>query len=92
MHEDLELVGASEVTSIPERVVVAPGSGRFHPLPPEVFTSEGEWVRTGQSLAEIRCGSRTIPVESPFEGWVMGMLAIPGQPVAERDPLFWIRT
>ena len=92
MHDELELVGAPEITSIQERVVVSPGAGRFHPLPPETFTSEGEWVRSGQRIAEIHSGSVSIPVESRFDGWVMGMLAIPGQPVSESDPLFWIRT
>ena len=88
--DDLQVVGSPETPFIVERVVVAPSDGRFHPLPPDVFTSEGEWVRIGQALAEIRLGERVIPVVSLFEGWVMGMLAIPGQPVKERDPLFWI--
>jgi len=92
MHDDLELVGAPEATTIKERVVISPCSGRFHPLPPEVFASEGEWVRCGQQLADIHTGGGRVAVKSRFEGWVMGMLAIPGQPVTERDPLFWIRT
>ena len=90
-QDDLFVIGSPEVTSISERVVIAPSSGKFHPLPPEIFTTEGEWVRVGQSLAEIKLGDGRIPVESAFEGWVMGMLAVPGQPVAQGDPLFWIR-
>lgn len=90
-QEDLSVIGTSEVTSISERVVIAPSSGKFHPLPPEVFTTEGEWVRVGQALAEIQLGERRVPVESAFEGWVMGMLAVPGQPVSQGEPLFWIR-
>jgi biotin carboxyl carrier protein len=88
---DTHVVGAPEVTLMNERVVIAPATGRFHPFPPEVFTSEGEWVRVGTPLAEIHSGSAIVRVESQFEGWVMGMLAIPGQPVTQRDPLFWIR-
>jgi biotin carboxyl carrier protein len=90
--DELQVVGAPEVTSIDERLVISPSDGRFHPLPPEIFTSEGEWVRVGQALAQIELGTETVPVESAFEGWVMGMLAIPGQPVGRGDPLFWIRT
>ena len=83
---------APEVTSIRERVVISPATGTFHPRPPEMFTSEGEWVDEGQAVAEIRNGSEIWPVRSAFRGWMMGMLAIPGQPVEEGDRLFWIRT
>lgn len=74
-----------------ERLVVAPETGRFHPLPAETFTSEGEWVEPGQALAEVLVGERTVPVVSAFRGWVMGMLGLPGQPVRKGDALFWIR-
>ncbi len=83
------LVG-DNVPSLRERVVVAPCKGRFLPLPPEVFTTEGEWVEPGVPLAQIdRDGARVV-VASQFRGWVMGMLALPGQPVTQGDALFWI--
>ena len=74
-----------------ERVVVSPATGKFHPHPPEIFTTEGEWVNEGQALGEIRNGAEAVPVVSAFTGWMMGMLAIPGQPVRTGDQLFWIR-
>jgi len=83
---------SAEVTYIRERVVIAPCSGRFHPLPPEIFTTEGEWAQEGQRLAEIKSNGKATPVTPVFSGWVMGMLAVPGQPVETGDPLFWIRT
>jgi biotin carboxyl carrier protein len=76
---------------IRERLVVAPCGGRFLPLPPETFTCEGEWVEAGQPLAHVRTNVASEPVLSGFRGWVMGMLAVPGQPVARGDALFWIR-
>jgi biotin carboxyl carrier protein len=87
-HEPL--MGENVSLDIRERVVVAQATGRFWPLPPEVFTTEGEWVEPGIELAEIRCGGECVPVRSAFRGWVMGMLARPGQPVVEGDALFWI--
>jgi biotin carboxyl carrier protein len=78
------------VIDIRERVVVAECHGRFWPLPPEVFTTEGEWVEPGVALAEIHSGDDVVPVRSAFRGWVMGMLAVPGQPVAQGEALFWI--
>ncbi|MGH2821117.1 MAG: biotin/lipoyl-containing protein [Actinomycetota bacterium] len=87
-----ESFAAPEATTMAERVVVAPCSGRFIPLPPETFTCEGEWVEPGQVVAEVRNGSGNIEVRSPFRGWVMGMLALSGQPVREGEALFWIRS
>ncbi len=78
------------VPQIRERVVVAPCKGRFTPLPPEVFTTEGEWVEEGVALAEIDSDGERVAVTSAFRGWVMGMLALPGQPVVQGDALFWI--
>lgn len=91
MGLDLDLEAAAEVTSIRERLVVSPCAGRFHPLPPEIFTCEGEWVETGQSLAVVEDGNSSQPVVSTFRGWVMGMLAVAGQPVTTGEALFWIR-
>jgi biotin carboxyl carrier protein len=84
-----ELVG--EEVPLRERLVVAPCPGRFRPLPPEIFTSEGEWVVADQTVAEIHTGREVVPVRSNFEGWMMGMLVVPGQPVFTGEGLFWIR-
>jgi biotin carboxyl carrier protein len=88
--EALTDFAAPEVTTISERVVVAPAAGRFLPLPAEVFTSEGEWVEPGQILAEIQQGENRVPVRSEWRGWMMGMLALNGQPVRAGEALFWI--
>jgi biotin carboxyl carrier protein len=87
----VEDAAAPENVAIGERLVVAPCAGRFEPLPPETFTCEGEWVEPGQALAHVLTNAAPQPVLSGFRGWVMGMLAIPGQPVAAGDALFWIR-
>lgn len=85
-----EAVLSENVPDIRERVVVSPCVGRFWPLPPEVFTTEGEWVEPGTALAEIDVDGERVPVRSVFRGWVVGMLALPGQPVATGEALFWI--
>jgi biotin carboxyl carrier protein len=82
---------APERVGIRERLVVAPCPGRFLPLPPETFTCEGEWVEPGQALAHVRTNTADEPVVAGFRGWVMGMLAVPGGPVARGEALFWIR-
>ncbi|MGH2818806.1 MAG: biotin/lipoyl-containing protein [Actinomycetota bacterium] len=80
----------ADAANIRERVVVSPCSGRFHPLPPESFTTEGEWVEPGQVLAEVHNADTVVEVRSAFRGWVMGMLALDGQPVKDGDALLWI--
>jgi biotin carboxyl carrier protein len=91
MPEIEQVYAAPEVTTIRERVVVSPATGKFIPHPPEVFTTEGEWVTEGQTLGEITVGHESVTVISAFTGWMMGMLAIAGQPVETGDQLFWIR-
>ena len=83
---------APEMMVMPERVVVAPCPGRFSPLPPEIFTSEGEWVEPGQAIGQVNTVEGRMEVRSPFRGWVMGMLALPGQPVRAGEALFWVRS
>lgn len=85
-----DVVLGDNAPDIRERVVVAPCKGRFAPLPPEVFTTEGEWVEPGSALGEIDVDGEKVAVTSAFRGWVMGMLALPGQPVVQGDALFWI--
>jgi biotin carboxyl carrier protein len=74
-----------------ERLIISPCKGRFVPLPPKVFTTEGEWIEAGEAIAEIHAGSRVVPVVSIFSGWVMGMLAVPSQPVEAGVALFRIQ-
>jgi biotin carboxyl carrier protein len=83
---------APEPTPMRERVVIAPATGKFVPRPPETFTTEGEWVDPGVELAEIRVGSSVYPVTCNCSGWLMGMLVVPGQPVRQGAPLFWVRS
>ena len=88
---DLDIQLTPDLTVIHERLIVSPAKGRFVPRPAEIFTTEGEWVEEGQTVAEIQAGTDVHPVVSAFTGWMMGMLAIAGQPVAVGDRLFRIR-
>ncbi len=102
MHEALEQepslldhehsYAVAEATSMSERLVLAPCAGRFVPLPSDSISAEGEWVEPGGALAEVHSGGDVYPVRSPWRGWLMGMLALPGQPVREGEALFWVRS
>lgn len=93
MHSPvLEHAPVGDIPSITgHKLVISPVTGRFVPLPAEIFTSEGEWVEVGTALAEVREGTSSVPVVSRFRGWVMRTLALPGQPVKRGEALFWIQ-
>lgn len=87
----LEHAPAPDHADMAERVIVSPCAGRFRPLSPEIFTSEGEWVEVGQAVAEVVSGNQAVTVSSSCRGWMMGMLALEGQPVRAGEALFWVR-
>ena len=68
-----------EVVLLPERFAVAPAHGRFYPAAPSRYTEEGPYVEAGDLLGEIRNGDASVPVRSPFRGWVMAHLAWEGE-------------
>jgi biotin carboxyl carrier protein len=81
----------AEDLRVPERLIAAPVAGTFTLLPPDVVTSEGEIVRSGQELGVIERNAGTVPVVSPHTGFLMGLLALPGERVRDGQPLAWVR-
>jgi [acyl-carrier-protein] S-malonyltransferase len=80
-----------EVVVLPERFAVSPGHGRFYPVSPSRFTDEGPYVEPGDLLGEVRNGAASIPVRSPFRGWVMAHLAWEGELVTPGQILLSLR-
>jgi [acyl-carrier-protein] S-malonyltransferase len=80
-----------EVVVLPERFAVSPGHGRFYPVSPSRFTDEGPYVEPGDLLGEVRNGAASIPVRSPFRGWVMSHLAWEGELVTPGQILLTLR-
>ncbi|MBV8951203.1 MAG: hypothetical protein JOZ99_10035 [Actinobacteria bacterium] len=76
---------------VPERMIVAPSVGVFRPLEPEVVTCEGEFVEEGQPVGVLLGPGSEVVVRSPFRGFLMGMLAAPGQRLREGQPVAWLR-
>jgi biotin carboxyl carrier protein len=81
-----------ESLDVAERVVVAPAVGVFRPSAPETVTAEGEIVRAGQELGVVEGPGLRLEVRSPFAGFLMGLLARPGERVREGQPVAWLRT
>jgi [acyl-carrier-protein] S-malonyltransferase len=80
-----------EVVVLPERFAVSPGHGRFYPVTPSRFNDERPYVEPGDLLGEIRNGAASIPVRSPFRGWVMAHLAWEGELVTPGQILLSLR-
>jgi biotin carboxyl carrier protein len=86
------VLAPGEELRVPERVIVAPAVGVFRPLPPETVTTEGELVDEGQPVGTVSVGGEEVPVCSAFRGFLMGMLAVPGERVREGQPVAWLRS
>jgi biotin carboxyl carrier protein len=85
------LIHQGETLDVPERVIVAPVGGVFRPLAPATVTAEGEIVHEGQMIGVLEGPGTRQPVRSPFRGFLMGMLASPGERLREGEPVAWLR-
>jgi len=83
--------GQGEVVVLPERFAVSPSHGRFYPVTPFRFDDERPYVEPGDLLGEVRNGAASIPVRSPFRGWVMAHLAWEGELVTPGQILLSLR-
>jgi [acyl-carrier-protein] S-malonyltransferase len=82
---------------VSERVVISPCAGVFEPpaspgkAGPDPASDpagrEGELIEVGTLLGRV--GREE--VRSPFRGWLMGMLAVPGERVQPGQPVAWLR-
>ncbi|HEV7758079.1 MAG TPA: hypothetical protein VGO78_03785 [Acidimicrobiales bacterium] len=87
----LDHTALAEDLHVPERLIAAPAAGVFNLLPPDVVTSEGEIVQAGQVMGSIERNAGAVTVVSPHTGFLMGLLALPGERVRDGQPLAWVR-
>jgi [acyl-carrier-protein] S-malonyltransferase len=77
-----------ERLEVSERLVVSPASGPFFPAEPTIVTTEGEILTAGAVLGSVG----DTKVRSPFSGWLMGLLVVPGERVSRGQPVAWLRS
>ena len=82
---------SAEEVYMPERLIPAPAAGVFHAAAPEVVTTEGEIVHAGQVVGSIEVTGGSVTVTSAHIGFLMGLLALPGERVRAEQPLAWVR-
>ncbi|MEO7836700.1 MAG: hypothetical protein ABIS21_03535 [Acidimicrobiales bacterium] len=89
-----------EELRVPERVILAPALGVFEPAAEGDGPSsqegdggvvEGQFVTEGQVVGVVKVSGKSLPVRSAFTGFLMGMLAHPGERVREGQPVAWLR-
>jgi biotin carboxyl carrier protein len=80
-----------EELHVPERVILAPAVGVFRPTPDDASAREGHPVTEGDVVGVVESRGCAHPVRSAFTGFLMGMLAHPGERVREGQPVAWLR-
>ena len=90
-HPMESVLSSGERLGVPERIIVAPASGRFRPLAEEAVPHEGE-LDEEQVIGFVDGVGHSTPVRSPFRGLLMGLLAHAGERVREGQPVAWLRT
>ncbi len=79
---------AGEAMSIPERMIVAPGVGRFR-LTALVYS--GVLLEAGDQIGVIEGPASSHAVCSPFRGQLIGVLADTGERLRTGEPVAWLR-
>jgi hypothetical protein len=83
-----------EDLEVSERVILAPAVGVFQPVAGEDGNAAGNGERSvmeGEVVGVVESRGKAIPVHSAFSGFLMGMLAHPGERVREGQPVAWLR-
>jgi len=83
-QENSAVTPAGEALHVIERIIVAPSVGVFHRLDRSTV-ARGDVIGTVRSL-----GTATV-IESPFEGILVGFLALEGERVRPGQPVAWLR-
>ena len=88
-----------EQLEVSERVILAPAVGVFRPAALDSDGPDadhqldaGTMVAQGDVVGVVEARGQALPVQSSFTGFLMGMLAHPGERVREGQPVAWMRT
>ncbi len=84
-----DIAAGGEALDVRERLVLAPGAGRFRPE----TRGPGALVLAGQAVGTVDSGADDdeASVCSTFTGVVMGLLVLDGKPVRAGQAVAWLR-
>ena len=79
-----------EILSVPECVIVAPTVGIFRRLGDRQM-SVGDIIERGDVIGTVESLGAAMPVQSPFRGHLVGILASEGERVRPGQAVAWLR-
>ena len=82
---------AGETLSVPERMIVAPTTGVFHRLKGHHQVNGGDVVSRGEVIGIVQSLGVSTPIQSPFAGLLVALLAFEGERVRPGQPVAWVR-
>lgn len=86
----IEAAHDGDDTRIDVRFVVAPVAGTFRPAPVGDITTDGEIVAAGGVIGHVDGPGASEAVTSFCTGFLVRMLAVPGERVKQGTPLAWL--
>jgi biotin carboxyl carrier protein len=75
-----------ERLDVAERLIVSPQAGLL-----QVDDRLCSVVRMGDTIGTVENSGASVPVTSPFDGFLMGVIPQPGQRIRRGQPVAWIR-
>ena len=82
---------AGETLSVPERVIVAPGPGVFRRLDGRSRMNDGDIVNRGDVIGTVQSLGVSTPIQSPFAGSLVAILAFEGERLRPGQAVAWVR-
>jgi biotin carboxyl carrier protein len=80
-----------ETLSVPERVIVAPTPGIFRRLDGQGRMNDGDIVNRGDVIGMVQSLGVSTPIQSPFAGSLMAILASEGERLRPGQAVAWVR-
>jgi biotin carboxyl carrier protein len=75
---------------VDERLITAGRAGVFHPVVGDLRALRGMRVAAGDQVGTLVQTGVPHPVQSAFDGVLMGLMALPGERVRKDQPLVWM--
>lgn len=79
-----------ECLSVPERLIVAPSTGTFRRLNGHRLLG-GDSVHRGDVIGTVQSLGTSTPIECPFDGNIVEILASDGERLRPGQPVAWLR-
>ena len=80
-----------ETFSGPERIIVAPTAGIFRRLDGPDAIRDGALIHQGDVVGTVQSLVIATPVQSPFEGLLVTIVAFEGERLRPGQPVAWLR-